>query len=314
MLESGTAPKIANVQLGYQAQTRREGDGTFKLEDVAPGKYDLTSAVPSSREFAKRDVEVKAGKPTDVGTLTVMRGRKVVGRVIDGKGNAVAGAKVKTGDMLYSMQGAEEQLGELARRCPAGRSARRDQDGRFTLIGIGKKATSVVADHPTRGRSNAVEIPDGTDDPPPITLALRGFGTITGKVTSKGKRVGGVDDHRDAEGRRRAGPDRADRGRWHVHAEQGDRRHAMCCRRCSKSSFGMSLKSTSTTVQVTAGKETKVTIDIPVGSLTLAVHRQAAAGQQGRLRADLLVPRQSSPSRTRRQLDRGLPRRRACRA
>jgi hypothetical protein len=42
----------------------------------------------------------------------------------------------------------------------------------------------------------------------------------------------------------------------------------------------MSLKSTSTTVQVRAGKETKVTIDIPVGTLALTVQVRPQAGQK----------------------------------
>jgi hypothetical protein len=44
--------------------------------------------------------------------------------------------------------------------------------------------------------------------------------------------------------------------------------------------FGMSLKSTSTTVQVTAGKPTTVAIDIPVGTITLTVQVRALPGNK----------------------------------
>ncbi|HEY5947681.1 MAG TPA: carboxypeptidase regulatory-like domain-containing protein, partial [Kofleriaceae bacterium] len=191
VLENGNAPKLATVQLGYQPSTPANSDGTFKLVGVAPGKYDLRVHGAEFTEFVQRDVEIKPGKPTDVGTLTLLRGRKLVGKVIDAAGNAVPGAKVKTGDMLFSMQGAEDQM-ENFEQMSGARTDVTDQDGRFTLIGIAKKATNVIADHPSRGRSSALEIAAGTDDPPPITLTLKGYGTIVGKVTSKGEPVGGA--------------------------------------------------------------------------------------------------------------------------
>src|SRR5262249_20050882 len=92
VVEGGSAPKYATVQLGYQPSTPATSDGTFKLEAVAPGKYDLYVRGHDFAEFIQHDVEVKPGKPTDVGTLTLLRGRKLVGKVIDAAGNAVPGA------------------------------------------------------------------------------------------------------------------------------------------------------------------------------------------------------------------------------
>src|SRR5688572_8759885 len=93
--------------------------------------------------------------------------------------------------MMWSMQGAEQQL-ESFEEMAGIKSAVSDQNGKFTLIGIGKKSTNLLADHPVHGRSNAVPIPEGTDDPPPVTLTLHGYGQIVGKVTSQGKPVGGA--------------------------------------------------------------------------------------------------------------------------
>lgn len=277
-LENGSAPKLATIQLGYKPGTPAAGDGTFKLTDVAPGKYDLRVRGPDFAEFVQRDVEVKPGKPTDLGTLTLMRGRKLVGKVIDGAGNAVPGAKVKTGDMLFSMQGAEDQM-ETWEEMAGMRSGVTDQDGRFTLIGIAKKATSVIADHTTRGRSNAAELPAGTDDPPPVTLTLRGYGTISGKVTSKGQPVGGATITETPKG-----------GGAQVRMVQSEEDGTFTLTKVSEGThvvsamqqggFGMSLKSTSTTVQVHAGKETKVAIDIPVGTLVLTVQVKPQAGHK----------------------------------
>src|SRR5262249_9800490 len=65
-------------------------------------------------------------------------------------------------------------------------------DGGFALIGVGPDGGSLVADDPTRGRSDTATIPVGTDDPPPVTLRLHGFGSLGGKVTLGGQPVGGA--------------------------------------------------------------------------------------------------------------------------
>jgi protocatechuate 3,4-dioxygenase beta subunit len=276
VLENGNAPKLATVQVGYQPSTPSAADGTFTLTAVAPGKYDLHVRGPDFAAFVQRDVEVKPGKPTDVGTLTLTRGRKLVGKVIDAAGNAVPGAKVKTGDMLFSMQGAEDQM-ETWEEMAGMRTGVTDQDGRFTLIGIAKKATNVIADHPARGRSNAAAVPAGTEDLPPITLTLRGFGTISGKVTSKGEPVGGATITETPKGggaQVRMVQTEAD-GTFTL-TKVGEGTHVVSA--MQQSAFGMSLKSTSTTVQVRAGQETKVNIDIPVGTLVLAVAVKPQAG------------------------------------
>jgi hypothetical protein len=277
VLENGSAPKAATVQLGYQPSSPANADGTFKLDGVSPGKYDLHVRGHDFAEFVQHDVEVKPGKPTDVGSLTLVRGRKLVGKVIDAGGNAVPGAKVKTGDMLFSMQGAEEQM-ETFEEMSGARTDVTDQNGTFTLIGIAKKSTNVIADHPSRGRSAAVEIAAGTDDPPPITLTLKGYGTIVGKVTSKGEPVGGAtitDTPKGGGAQIRAVQSEADS--TFTLTKIGEGTHVVSA--MQQSGFGMSLKSTSTTVQVRAGQEAKVTIDIPVGNLTLAVQVKAQAGQ-----------------------------------
>lgn len=157
------------------------------------------------------------------------------------------------------------------------RSGVTDQDGRFTLIGIAKKATNVIAEHPSRGRSAAIEIAAGTDDPPPITLALKGFGSISGKVTSKGEPVGGAtitDTPKGGGSQVRIVQSEAD-GTFTL-TKIGEGTHVVSA--MQQAGFGMSMKSTSTTVQVTAGKDTKVAIDIPVGSITLVVQVKPKAG------------------------------------
>lgn len=154
-----------------------------------------------------------------------------------------------------------------------------DQDGGFVLVGIAKKATNIMADHPVHGRSDAIAIPEGTDDPPPITLRLRGFGGLVGKVTSQGKPVAGATITATPKG-----------GGAQVQIAQSEDDGSFTLAKVPEGTvvvsamqqnmMGMSLKSTSTTVQVTARKQTKVTIDIPVGSVALAVQVKPLPGHK----------------------------------
>lgn len=276
-LEDGSVPRLATVSLGWQTSTMVAPDGTFKLDDLTPRTYDLRVHGPDFAETLQHDIEVKSGESTDVGTITLQRGRKLTGRVVDAKGNAVAGARVRVGDMLVSAQGAEEQL-ESLEEMSGGRVGVSDQDGRFSLLGLGKKRTNVIADHPTRGRSNALEIPAGTEDPPPVTLAILGYGSVTGKVTSQGKPLAGV-----------AITDTPKGGGAQVQFAQSDADGTFTLNKVTEGTHVLSalqqggftsLKSASTTVQVTAGKATTVTLDIPVGSISLSVIVKALPNNQ----------------------------------
>jgi hypothetical protein len=271
-IDGAGPPKTAFVQLGYEGSTPASA-GDVRVEDLAPGSYDAHFFGPEFAATIKHDVKITAGKTTDLGTITLARGRKLTGRVVDASGTPVAGAKVRVGDILFQIQGAEEQMDQYEQTSGA-RIAVSDQDGAFTVIGIAKKQTSVMADHPDRGRSNAIEVGAGDADPPPVTLALRGFGSITGKVTRKGQPASGVTITDTPKG-----------GGAQVQIAQTDDTGAFTITRASEGThtlsamqdggFNMSFKSTSTTVQVTAGKPTPVLIDIPVGSITLTVQLHA---------------------------------------
>src|SRR5262249_39445071 len=99
-------------------------------------------------------------------------------------GSPVANAKVKLAEVLYTAQTNVDQM-ENWEELAGVRVTVSDQNGDFVLIGISPKGTNAMAEAPA-GRSVAVEVPAGNENPPPITLALRGFGSITGTVTLKG--------------------------------------------------------------------------------------------------------------------------------
>jgi protocatechuate 3,4-dioxygenase beta subunit len=264
---SSTAPKLVTVQLGAISPTPAT-DGAFQIKEVNPGTYDVTFRSPEFAELIKRDIKIEPGKTTDMGTITAFRGRKFSGKVVDSAGTPVAGAKIKIGAMLFSAQGQEEQ-GENFENMAGIRSAISDQDGAFMIIGVPTKtATTAMADHADRGRSLPISVPAGTDDPPPVTLALRGFGSITGKVTQKGKPLGhvGISEASKGGGAQASFAQTGDDGTFTM-AKVPEGTHVLQAMQQKM----MAMKGTSVTVNVTAGKETKVTIDIPSGQNVLAV-------------------------------------------
>ncbi|HEU0034486.1 MAG TPA: carboxypeptidase regulatory-like domain-containing protein [Kofleriaceae bacterium] len=272
---ASSPPKLALVQAGYRPPTPAS-DGAFAIKELSPGTYNLTIRGPEFAEFVKHDVKIEPGKTTDVGTITVYRGRRLVGKVVDSSGTPVAGAKVKLAEMLFSVQGAEDRA-ESFEEMAGVRSAVSDQDGEFTMIGVPKKATNAMADHGAKGRSLAVPIPEGNDDPPPVTLTLRGFGSITGKVTQKGQPMSGITITESSKG-----------GGAQAQFAQTDDNGAFTLTKVTEGTHVlqamqtkmMAMKSTTVTVDVKAGRETKVAIDIPVGQITLTVAVKPLAGNQ----------------------------------
>ena len=47
------------------------------IKDATPGSYAVTFRGPEFAELIKHDVKIEPGKTTDLGTITVMRGRRV---------------------------------------------------------------------------------------------------------------------------------------------------------------------------------------------------------------------------------------------
>jgi protocatechuate 3,4-dioxygenase beta subunit len=271
----GTPPILASVRVGWRPGTPAT-DGKFTVDELEPGAYDVTFHGPEFSDIVKHGVKVEAGKATDLGSISVTRGRVLTGRVSDASGAAVAGAKIKAGNMLYSLQGADDQMSTIDEASGV-RTAYTDQDGSFTLIGIAKNQTNVMAEDINKGRSNAVEVPAGDTDPPPVTLQLRGFGTIVGKVTSKGQPATGV-----------AITDTPKAGGAQIQVAQADDTGAFTMTKIAEGThvlsamqqggLGASFKTTSTTVQITAGQTTTVTLDIPVGEVALDVTIKPLAG------------------------------------
>jgi uncharacterized GH25 family protein len=273
-------PRIASAAIGWQAPTPAQ-DGKFEIKELDPGTYDVTLRGPEFAVFTKRDVVVEAGKTVDLGTITVARGRKIAGRVVDKAGRGVAGATVKVGELIVFSDDAAKKSDDTddddndIDAISGMKTATSDGDGRFTIVGLTSKATTIAADHQTAGRSASVGIPEGAGDPPQITLTLRGFGSISGKVTQQGKPLSGVQVTHSSKS-----------GGAQLSAAQTDDQGNFTLKKVPEGTVTlqamqqkmMSLKSTAVSVQVTAGKETRANIDIPVGQIKLVVHITPKSG------------------------------------
>jgi protocatechuate 3,4-dioxygenase beta subunit len=270
----GKPPVLASVRAGWRPGTPAT-DGVFLVDDLEPGDYDLTIHGPEFADIIKHGVKVEVGKTTELGAITVPHGRTLTGKVVDASGAPVAGAKIKAGNMLYQFQGAEDQMSTFE-DASGTRSAYSDQDGAFVLVGIPTRETNVMAES-DKGRSNAVEVAGGEDDPPPVALQLKGFGTIVGKVTLKGQPAPSI-----------AVTDTPKSGGAQIQIAQADDAGAFTITKAAEGThvlsamqqggMGASFKTTSTTVQITAGQTTTVTLDIPVGTITLDVNIKPAPG------------------------------------
>jgi hypothetical protein len=186
----------------------------------------------------------------------------------------VAGARVLAGPMLFSEgkggvgnQAIEEQMGV--------RSAVSAADGSFTIQGAPEKGGSVIAEHVDQGRSEAIKLPAGSDDMLGVTLALRGYGSVAGKVTMEGRGLSDVQVMATVKGATghvvvvASGADGA-----FVIDKLPEGEHRLSANRMEN--FQMS--STSRDITVVAGQRTEVVLDIPVGSVTLTVEVRGKGG------------------------------------
>jgi hypothetical protein len=149
------------------------------------------------------------------------------------------------------------------------RTATTDQNGQFAIPGVPEVATVVQAYQASLGCSIAQPVPAGTDDPPPVTIQLRGFATITGKVTMQGQPQANVaiSDALQNGGAQASFARTASDGTFTL-SQTPEGTHIISAMLPGL----MSVKSTSQTVTVAAGQTATVLIDIPVGNVSLTVN------------------------------------------
>lgn len=186
-IDDGTIPVAFTVTVGFPPGVPVSNrSGAFQVDQLPPGTYDVTLRGVAFASRTVRDVVVEAGKTTDMGAVTAVRGRQVNGRVIDRDGGPVAGATVILARQLLG-NGASMQtdLSEATTELFGVRRAVSGQDGSYRITGVGKGEVQIIAEHTEKGRSEPAVVPGGTDDMT-YELTLQPFGSVAGTVTAGG--------------------------------------------------------------------------------------------------------------------------------
>ncbi len=195
LMVDGSPPPLFTVSVGMgQTTPFSTKDGSFQIDDLAPGKLTLSVGGPA---FERKQVEVTIAPDViaDVGTITVVQGRKILGRVLNATGEPVPNAEVTAGRRLFgngtsaSAGGGRGGMGGG----PGGvsRSATSDERGEFALYGVGIQDMAIQADHETEGRSR-IQTVTGQPADSTIDLVLAPFGALEGVVTRDGAPVEGL--------------------------------------------------------------------------------------------------------------------------
>jgi hypothetical protein len=274
VLADGSAPRLATVSVSWTKSTTAI-DGTFELQDVQPGTYDLLVRGPEFAERSVRDLEVVEAKATDAGAIKLVRGRRLVGTVVDSSGNAVEGVHVRVGKMIFTEGSKPANDDPNIDQMMGHRVAITGPDGTFSIVGITKDQASVVAEHATLGRSDAVRLPAGSDDPPEMKLVLHGFGSIAGKVTLKGEPLQALVMVTPKTGGMQMVTVQSGVDGTYLVEKVSEGTH-----RLTAMKMGMASMSSSESVDVTvvAGQQVKMDLQIPVGDLAVAIEIKPKAG------------------------------------
>ncbi|MCB1033904.1 MAG: carboxypeptidase regulatory-like domain-containing protein, partial [Acidobacteria bacterium] len=178
-LEAAEAARILRVSgpaIGYSARATTDEDGWFALPAVPPGRYGLTAGTPDLPPLTVPGIVVTEGaEPMDVGTLVLLPGVALRGKVVDPEGAPVAGAHVRATPLATP----EVEL-----------TARTDTEGLFTLDALrpGERLSVVVEeisgerDELLPGPKVLVTVPETPGDGDLIVLELTPGSRIFGRV------------------------------------------------------------------------------------------------------------------------------------
>lgn len=169
----GVAVTKRTTQLTSEHLGTSDENGAFVRSDIAPGTWSVVIVGP---EFATKvipDVVVTEGHTTNLGTITVERGRVIRGLVTDQRGRPIAGALVAIGRSLYTLAG-----NRLDQRAQGDSTARTDASGRFQISGVPAGELQIVARDGERTSVERALAPEEAD----VTLEIAEVGTVDGHI------------------------------------------------------------------------------------------------------------------------------------
>ncbi len=190
---NGDAPGLYTVGLGWgPGSPFASKDGAFMLEGVAPRTYTVTIRGAGFDAKQVQDVVVSEGQTADLGTITVVKGRTISGRVVSSDGQAMAGAVVRAGKMLFGDGSSSKAAGGGPPMARNQKETTTDDNGEFTMYGVGRGDLTILAEHDTAGRSSSILLPGSGQSVTGLSLVLAPFGALEGTVAKAGKPAGEV--------------------------------------------------------------------------------------------------------------------------
>ena len=161
--------------------TVTETSGTFVIEGLAPGAYDVATRADGFLDQLRSGVTVAIGQHFPLQIALTGTG-SLAGVVRDGGGRTVAGALVRAG---AGGGGGGFGPGGGGAAGAAQQQAVSDTDGHYRIDGLrpGTARVSAARDPASFGPSRTVDVREGQETP--LDLALADNGAIKGRVTNK---------------------------------------------------------------------------------------------------------------------------------
>ena len=187
----GTAPDSFQVSTGAPGPglAFAGGGGSFDV-DAPAGPATITVSGPQFLPATVPNLHVDANADTDVGTITVQKGRSISGTVYGADGAPVAGARVLAGPTIFGSGAGLSAGGGLAGGSGTQMTTSGD-DGGYVVTGVAPGSILIAADSDSAGRSSISRVATG-DGNASMDLHLQQLGALSGRVTSEGQPLSGT--------------------------------------------------------------------------------------------------------------------------
>jgi carboxypeptidase family protein len=160
-----------------------EPDGSFRIPELRRGEtFDLEVHHPEHPPLSTREIRVPAAEPL---ALELADGGRLAGRVVDGAGRPIFGARVRLDKALQEMSHLLDAVGP---------GSATDAEGRFALAGLapGTVDIEVRAEGYQPARRRGIPIAEGREAAP-LAIVLERGSSLAGQVTDgAGRPVAGA--------------------------------------------------------------------------------------------------------------------------